>query len=137
MGPKLSSVFCPSSPFSHHLRCLNCLLLDFFIRCSSRPVHVPATGHFLHQMRRRWISVLLAGLLIGAAIVIVVLRPDKVGVVAAADCMNWVALLVGFLGGSLSGLERGSCCSHQCVPGWLQPYKMLSGALQWTGITAV
>ena len=38
-------------------------------------------------MLRKWISVLLAGLLIVAAIVIVVLRPDKVGVVAAAFCL--------------------------------------------------
>ena len=44
-------------------------------------------------MLRRSISVMVAGLLIVAAIVIVVLRPEKVGVVAAAFC-----LLAGLLG---------------------------------------
>ena len=38
-------------------------------------------------MLRKWISVLLAGLLIVAAIVIFGLRPYKVGVVAAAFCL--------------------------------------------------
>ena len=42
-----------------------------------------ATGHFLHS--------LLADLLIVAVIVIVVLRPDEVGVVAAAFCLLWLS----------------------------------------------
>jgi hypothetical protein len=38
-------------------------------------------------MLRKWISVLLAGLLIVAAVDIFVLKPSKVGVVAAAFCL--------------------------------------------------
>ena len=55
-------------------------------------------------MSRKWISVVLAGLLIVAAIIIVVLKPDKVGVVVAAFC-----LLVGILWlyDALRNLPRG------------------------------
>jgi hypothetical protein len=55
-------------------------------------------------MLHKWISVLLAGLLIVAATDIVVLRPSKVGIVAAAFC-----LLAGLLWlyDALRALRRG------------------------------